>query len=87
MFQPPKEYRVIDHVERRRQIQGDQDVGLLGVNSLEQIVIFSSAVSVEWCWRYADWSGQKLPETRGISRLMNRHSRTLLIVLRLEIGL
>ena len=41
MFQPPKEYRVIDRVKRRRQIQGDQDVDLLGVNILEQIVSYS----------------------------------------------
>ena len=55
MFQPLKEYRVIDRVKRRPQIQGDQDVGLLGVNSSNKsLVIVSSAVSVEWCWRYVD---------------------------------
>ena len=51
------------------------------------LMIFKSAVLVEWSFLYADWRGQKDRTTFGTSVAKYRCSTTLLMMFRFDIAL
>jgi len=79
---------VADGVEGRRQVEADQDSDLLVTAVKTPSGTFSSAVSVECPFLYADWNWLKLVELSrsGRGRANTSLSRTLDRVSRLEIS-